>query len=433
MSRKNLGTAEVRLDKIVGGGQSLGTLSDGRKVFVWGGLPDELVTIRLTKKKSSYAEGIVTEVLEPSSERVSPRDETGYLSTSPWQIMAPEAEERYKAELIEEAFVLHHISLGSPASVYTDGREYEYRNKVEFSFWWDNDREEIDLAFFRRGGHGKVPVPGTSLAMPVINQAAVRLRDIIRARDDEAFALKTALIRASQPGNVVVQLYVKVADYAPFSEKELRALDVQGFELFYSEPKSPASVITKRLQTSGDTILTDMIMGVPFTYAGESFFQVNLPVYEQALRDMREWVAGDRPTVELYSGVGSIGLTITQGNLTMVEINEAAVREATRTITALGREETATAIFSPSEQALDYITSASTLIVDPPRAGLHSDVIDKVLEAKPPRIIYLSCNPVTQARDIARLLDTYDIRAHKGYNFFPRTPHIEHLVILDAK
>jgi 23S rRNA (uracil1939-C5)-methyltransferase len=80
---------------------------------------------------------------------------------------------------------------------------------------------------------------------------------------------------------------------------------------------------------------------------------------------------------------------------------------------------------------LEYITSDRTIIVDPPRAGLHEDVIDALLKTLPERIIYLSCNPVTQARDVARLAEKYGIKAHQGYNFFPRTPHIEHLIVLD--
>ena len=424
---------EVRLDKIVGGGQALGTLEDGRKLFAWGGLPGELVKVRCTKKKSSFAEGIVTEVLEPSKERVVPRDEVGYLSTSPWQIMDFDAEQRYKAQLITEAFTLHHISLPGTVTVFSDAQQYEYRNKVEYSFWWDTDKETLDLAFFMRGGKGKLPVPGTSLAMPAINEAAQRLLAVLRARGSSAFQLKTALIRSNQHGEVVLQLYVKENDYPLFSERELAMLDVSGFELIYSDHRSPASVITKRLQRSGAETLSDTILGIPFTYAAESFFQVNLPVYEQALKDMSEWTKDVVSVVELYSGVGSIGLTTTSGPLIMIEINEPAIREAERTIKSLGRENSAKAIFSPSEKALEYITSDATIIVDPPRAGLHADVITKLLSEKPPRIIYLSCNPVTQARDTALLADAYTIRTHKGYNFFPRTPHIEHLVVYDRK
>jgi len=158
-----------------------------------------------------------------------------------------------------------------------------------------------------------------------------------------------------------------------------------------------------------------------------------LPIYEQALQDMKAWIPADRPAVDLYSGVGTIGLTIGGENVTMVEISEAAVTEMKRNITALEREKAVKAILAPSEAALDHITGDATIIVDPPRAGLHEDVVNKLLSAAPQRIIYLSCNPVTQARDVARLAEKYGIRAHRGYNFFPRTPHIEHLVVLDIR
>ena len=423
----------MTLDKIVGGGQTLGSLDYGKKAFVWGGLPGEKVNVQLTKKKSSYVEGVVVEVIEPSADRVNPIDETSYLSTSPWQIMNFEREQHYKAALIEEAFELHDIVLPNAIEVYSDSKETAYRNKLEFSWWWDKEAGQLDLAFFRRGTHGKIPVDGSSLADPKINEAAHRIRDVLRNRDIQAFLLKTLLIRSNRNGDVVAQLYVKDEMFDAFTEQELRDFEIHGFELIFSNPKSPASVITKRLQAYGETSLTDTILDVPFTYAVEGFFQINLPVYEQALRDMKEWVVAGKPAVDLYSGVGTIGLTIGGDNVTMVEINEHAVREMERNITALEREKAVKAILAPSETALEHISGDSTIIVDPPRAGLHEDVIKKLLETTPDRIIYLSCNPVTQARDVALLGGVYGVKSHRGYNFFPRTPHIEHLVILDRK
>lgn len=433
MSKKQYPVVTLTLDKIISGGQALGTLDYGKKAFVWGGLPGETVSVQLTKKKSSFVEGIVTEVIAQSEERVIPRDESSYLSTSPWQIMTPEAEQHYKSALIEEAFELHDIVLPEKITVYSDGRDYEYRNKIEFSFWWDKELEQLDLAFFRRGTHGKIPVASTSLANPAITSAATSLLAVLRARNIQAFPLKTVIIRCDQKGNAAAQLYVKDEMFDAFTETELEHLNMSGFEVIYSNPKSPASVITKRLQAWGTTTLTDTILDIPFTYAVEGFFQINIPVYEQALLDMKTWVDTEKPTVDLYSGVGSIGLTIGGKNVTMVEINEHAVREMERNITAMEREQTAKAILAPSESALEHITGDSTIILDPPRAGLHEDVVAKLLAAQPERIIYLSCNPVTQARDCLRLAEIYGIRHHQGYNFFPRTPHIEHLVILDKK
>ncbi len=434
MAFKPLPVLSVTLDRIVGGGQAIGTLETGKKAFVWNGLPGETVSFQVTKKKSHFVEGIATEVKNPSTERITPDDPGSYLSTSPWQMMTFDAEQHYKAALIEEAFELHDIVLPETIEVYTDGRTAHYRNKVEFSWYSDIDAstgaETLDLAFFRRGSKGKIKITECSLLPESIMQTALKVRDILRAKGITARSLKTLLIRCDQQGNTVWQLYVKENLADIISASEATTLGTQGGEIIYSDPRSPASRITQRLTEFGNVVLCDTVLDVPFRYATEGFFQVNIPVYEQALRDMKQWVE-DKPVIDLYSGVGSIGLTIGGDDVTLVEINEDAVREMKRNIKELGREESATSILAASEKALDCITSEACVIVDPPRAGLHADVITKLIEVAPQRIIYLSCNPVTQARDVALLATKYGIRAHQGYNFFPRTPHIEHLVILD--
>ena len=498
MKRQSLET--IRLDKIVGGGQALGTLADGRKCFVWGGLPGETVTVRITKKKSHLVEAVVEEVVSPSPDRIQPRDPDSYLSTSPWQIMPLEVEQTYKAQLIEDAFALHNVALPAAIDIYCDNVAYGYRNKVEFSWYSESvvsravsqkksglayvgpglfsddtrgvnthsDRDglsgdTLDLAFFRRGSKGKIVVDGTSLAHPAINNLARAIRDLLRHKRVAARQLKTLLVRCDQSGSCVWQLYIKDRLPEIITADEAAKLPAQGGEIIYSDPRSPASRITERLARFGNTTLTDTILGIPFRYACEGFFQVNIPVYEQALRDMQEWVsressywqlghhqkiirdphkvaqifsevplAADQPILDFYAGVGTIGLTIGGGNVTLVEINTDAVREMQRNIAELDRTD-ARAVLAPSEQALDYITGKEIVIVDPPRAGLHSDVIATLLQKLPPRIIYLSCNPVTQARDVALLQQSYHIVHHRGYNFFPRTPHIEHLIILDKK
>lgn len=489
----------LTLEKIVGGGQALGTLADGRKCFVWGGLPGETVTVRVTKKKSHFVEAVVEEVISPSPDRIQPRDPDSYLSTSPWQIIPLEAEQAHKRQLIDDAFTLHNVALPAAIDIYCNNVAYGYRNKVEFS-WYSksimsravsqkesgavsgfglfsddtrgidaySDREEssidtLDLAFFRRGSKGKIVVDGTSLAHPAVNNLARAIRDLLRHKRVAARQLKTLLVRCDQSGSCVWQLYVKDRLPEIITADEAAKLPAQGGEVIYSDPRSPASRITERLAHFGNTTLTDAILGIPFRYACEGFFQVNIPVYEQALRDMREWVsressywqlghhqkiirdprkvaqifsevplAADQPILDFYAGVGTIGLAIGSGNVTLVEINEHAVAEMQRNITELDRTD-ARAVLAPSEQALDYITGKEIVIVDPPRAGLHPDVIATLLQKLPPRIIYLSCNPVTQARDVSLLQEKYEIIHYQGYNFFPRTPHIEHLVILDNK
>lgn len=338
MAKKPLPQVEVTLERIIGGGQSIGTLDDGKKCLVWGGLPGERVTVQLTKKKSSFVEGIVTEVIEASPNRIAPRDPDSYLSTSPWQIMDFASENHYKSALIEEAFELHDIVLPGPIHTWSDGQQYEYRNKVEYSFWYDTEKESLDLAFFRRGTHGKITVQDTSLASPAINNAAKYALQALRDLGVDGRSLKTLLIRSNHAGEVAWQLYVKDEDFdANAVIEKAVAPEVICAEIIYSNPKSPASVITKRLVASSDRILTDTILDVPFRYATEGFFQINLPVYEQALTDMKQWVEPGKPVIDLYSGVGTIGLTIGGDNVTLVEINEHAVREMEQNISELGK------------------------------------------------------------------------------------------------
>ena len=426
---RKLPIVSATFDKIVGGGQALATLDTGKKLFAWGALPDEDANVQVVKKKSHLLEGIVTEVLKASKDRIEPRDPDSYLSTSPWQIMTMEAEKHYKAALIIEAFQLHSVVLPNAIEVYTDGREFEYRNKIEFSFWFETETQQLSLAFFRRGTHGKISIKSTSLASPVITQKSQEILAVLNEMHIIGRDLKTLLIRSNQAGEVAWQLYVKEPEFdvktfmAHFSDDE------RG-EVIFSNPKSPASVITERL-TPAAIPLSDTILDTPFRYATEGFFQINLPIYEQALKDMQEWIPKNTPVLDLYSGVGTIGLTIGGDNVTLVELNPDAVREMKQNIEDLDKK--AKVVLAASEEVLDYITPDKTIILDPPRAGLHDAVTERLLEVTPQRIVYLSCNPVTQARDVAKLAEKYDITTHKGYNFFPRTPHIEHLVVLDLR
>ena len=438
MARKVYPAYTLTLDAIAGGGQAIGTLDDGRKCFVWGGLPGESVSIQSTKIKSSLIEGVVTEALTSSPERVRPQDAESYLSTSPWQIMTFEAEQKYKAQLIYDAFALHNIKLPQPPDICSNDNIYGYRNKIEFSWFSQTDPtsgvDTLDLAFFRRGSKGKIVVNGTSLAHPSINRLAREIRDLLHQKSISARQLKTLLIRSDKSGNCVWQLYTKDKLPDTITEQEADKLSAQGGEIIYSDPRSPASRITERLASFGDITLRDNLLGTTFRYATESFFQINLPVYSQVLSDIRKFIPSEKPVIDLYSGVGTIGLTVTSKDqpLKLIEINSSAVDEMKHNISDLGRKNTE-AILSASENVTDQIEPNSTIIVDPPRAGLHQDVTMRLLETAPKRIIYLSCNPVTQARDIQLLSEKYDISHMQGYNFFPRTPHIENLVILDLK
>lgn len=132
--------------------------------------------------------------------------------------------------------------------------------------------------------------------------------------------------------------------------------------------------------------------------------------------------------LDLYAGVGTIGLSVARDKeLTLVECDKSAYREMERNCQGVT---TATPVWAKSEEALEYIQPDQTVILDPPRAGCRPELLDKLLTVCPPTIIYLSCNPATQARDVKILSAQYHVTNVMPFNFFPRTPHIENLMIL---
>jgi 23S rRNA (uracil1939-C5)-methyltransferase len=415
---------EVAIEKLVFGGQGLGTLLDGRKVFVWNALPGERVRIRIIKKKKSYVEAIADEIIQPSPERVEPEEEN-YLATSPWQIMTYAAENGYKKSITEELFQREKVVIPAFELKFPES-EWHYRNKMEYSFWGDD--EGLHLALHQRGSHGKQIVQGSRLALPAIDNAANAICAQLNSMHARAGELKTIIGRANQKGEAVVSLFTKLEKFKEFELPK----NIKGLRVYHSNPRSPASVPTKLIYEVGDPLLTDELLGKPFVYDVDSFFQVNIPIFEQALTSIKDHV--DEPEItDMYAGVGSIGLSLAAEKVDLVELDTATVRMAAQNASAAAEQTAVSVIETSTEKALEYIAGDKPVIFDPPRAGLHDKVVERVLKVLPPKVIYLSCNPSTQARDLAKLQAQYDIMFFEAYNFFPRTPHLETLAVLKLR
>lgn len=425
MSKKQEIIENVKLDKLVHGGQCIGETAEGKKIFVWGGLPDEVVNVRTIKKKSSFIEGIAIEIIDASLDRIEPVEPNSYLSTSPWQIMNFNAENKAKQAILNETFARDGIDITFGPFVAGE-KELGYRNKQEFGFWGDDSG--LNLAHYVRGTHGKQIIDSSLLASGSINKAAVAVRDELKRIKIWAGDLKTLVLRSSLAGEVVGALFIKKKlDLVNFAVPE----ELKGLVIYFSDPKSPASVPTKQLYSFGDITLTDNVLGKNITYDVMSFFQVNIPIFESAARSIISEVnsyrklASKGQVIDMYSGVGTIGLIV--GADTLVESDNPNIDMAKKN--AEGTE--IAIVHASSGKAINEIVADSCVIVDPPRAGLHESVVDRILEVAPKKLIYLSCNPSTQARDIKKLLEKYKITTAQGYNFFPRTPHIESLVCLE--
>lgn len=380
----------IRIEKVIPGGQGLATLEDGKKAFFWNALPgEEIEEYQVTKNRSHYIEATATKISKNSKYRVEPQDDC-YLSTSPWQIIDFNYELKLKQDLVVEIFREHHITIDTP-KIYTDGKDYHYRNKMEYALYWDHDTEKIHLAFHQRGSHRKIPIESSSIERPEIFTRAQAIVDELNSRHEEARKYQSLLLRANQSGEVSGGLY---------------------------ENHQPHPVFLP---------LSDQILGRKYTYSPNGFFQINLPVYEIALREIKKHITTDE-VLDLYSGVGTIGLSVAQKHyLTLVECDKSAYQEMLKNTQNLPN---VNPILEKSENVLNYIKANQTVILDPPRSGCDRKLIDKLNETKPAIIIYLSCNPATQARDIKLLQEKYQIKAVKTFNFFPHTPHIENLVVL---
>lgn len=407
----------LKVEKIIPGGQALATLENGKKIFLWNALPGELISnYQATKNKTSYSEGIATVVDDPSPYRIQPKDQC-FLSTSPWQIMDYDYELSQKQDLVTEIFREHQIQIQKP-EIITDGKDFFYRNKMEYSLYWNHDTNKIELAFHARGSHRKIPIKTSSIERPEIFEKAQSIIDELNIKGEEARKYQSLLLRCNQKGEVSGGLYENHQPHPKFKN------------------------------------LTDPIFGHIYSYSPNGFFQINLPVYELALTEIKKHINTDK-VLDLYAGVGTIGLSVAQDKqLTLVEVDKYAYKEmlkncelgfserirsydegerADPVTTGVGdapRRKIPTAILSGSEEALEFIEPDQTVILDPPRAGCDKRLIDRLNEVKPKTIIYLSCNPATQARDIKQLLEKYKIETVKTFNFFPHTPHIENLVVL---
>lgn len=380
----------IKIEKIIPGGQALGTDDAGKKIFFWNALPGEIVTeYEIIKNKSHYSEATATTINNESKYRTVPKDAC-FLSTSPWQSIDYNYELKLKQELVVELFREHNINISTP-EIITDHKDYYYRNKMEYALYWDNETSRIYLAFHQRGSHRKIPITHSSIERPEIFSAATDIINNLNACHEEARKYQSILLRCNQDGEVSGGLFENGKPHPVFPD------------------------------------LTDTILSQKYSYSPNGFFQINLPVYELALQEIKKHIATDK-VLDLYAGVGTIGLSVARDReLTLVECDKSAYTESLNNINGLNN---VISILDKSENIINNIAPDQTVILDPPRAGCDAKLISKLIEVKPAKIIYLSCNPATQARDVKNLLAAYQIENIKTFNFFPHTPHIENLVIL---
>jgi len=426
-------TFTMKAEKVAHDGSALGS-HEGKAVHVHGMLPGEEGIIEATKKHGVYA-GVLKELTHASPSRKTP-EELHYLSCSPWQVMDYPLQAQLKHEMLQELFGYYD---NVPKADFVPATQfYGYRTKVEFSFT-DRDGEHaapLALAFHVRGGGSlRIALPeGCQLASEAMNQVALAICARLRDAGYSARDLKTLVVRESKAtGEILAILYAKKEDIPKFAVDDIAHL--AGFLVFHSTEKSPASVPTKELWRSGESRLTERVLGLELGYSWDAFFQNNIPVFETALECIRKHTPDHARVIELFSGVGSIGLSLAKGAEAVhgIEIIPNAAAFAKKNAAANGIDNYVSECIPAEKMDGRLLDKKDVLVLDPPRSGLHPKTIALIIEKLPPKIIYLSCNPETQARDYSVLAALYDIEVLTGFDFYPQTPHLESLLVLNLR
>ncbi|MCK4911905.1 MAG: class I SAM-dependent RNA methyltransferase [Thermodesulfovibrionales bacterium] len=434
-------TVETDIEGFHPSGPGIGS-DNGRTVLVWGALPGERVRAEVRKKRKRMLHALVQEVLRPSPERVDPVEEH-YLSCSPWQVLAYEREHWHKQAMALSVLEAEGIELQGTLELAAGKQRLGYRNKMEFSFTRDRDNNErLSLALFQRLGRWKRPLAGCALATDEINAASMHVLEALRRAGTPEHVLKTFVVRSDRRGRALGALFVKDHETAP-QASALMGGPLCGMQVWYSEPRTMASRPTELLSMEameGGDVFHEVLS--PFGGSGVTlrsgllgFFQINPEVFEMALRDMAPYLEGEH-VVEFFAGVGAITIGAAAGgggpqSALLVEIDPDAVEYARANIELNGLSDRFEVRQSLARRMRDEIAHDKVAVFDPPRSGLDPRTIRQLAEVRPKRIVYLSCNVGTQAADVGQLLPLYRVEFARLYNFFPRTPHVECLMVLE--
>jgi 23S rRNA (uracil1939-C5)-methyltransferase len=415
-------------------------LEDGSKIELLGVLPGEIVEIELNGRRRGIKQAKLIQIISPNPYRIFPK-ETAYTATAPLAIATREYENKLKTTWIKENFLEQGTTL--PNFDYHDSKqEYGYRNKIEYSFFSD-ETEQLFLAFHQRGmSKGKVVVEQTLLASTTMNHSVTKVLNFLRERKLRAYDLKSLIVRGTTKNQIVICIYCKEKNLVPPATELHKLLDTYlvGLVWVYSDHKAPDSRISEVQLEVGNTTLAEQIGNLTLNYPWHGFFQVNPVAFTSTNNTLVSQVQSisnysTLKVLDLYAGVGTLGLCIAPyvASVHGVELSDQSK------IFALQNAQNNHIINYTFDQVaseeIDHkmMCQYDLIIVDPPRPGLSQTVVDQLLLAKPKYIFYLSCNPATQARDLALLLEHYTLDHYSAYNYYPRTMHIEGLAVLKLK
>lgn len=468
MGRKKLDLIleNVKIEAVAAEGKSLAHV-DGTVVFVEFAVPGDIVNVKVTKKKKNYMEGFILEIVKPSEDRLQPFCEHfGICGGCRWQPLPYDMQLKAKQQQVWDQLVrIGHLEIPDISPILPSDKTKYYRNKLEFTFsnkrWIYNnedpdsltDEERLGLGFHVGKFFDKVldikhcslqPEPSNEIRLFIREYAVTHNLEFYNIRENTGF-LRNIIIRNNQVGDVMLTVCFAYDD----QDKIVPMLDAIAAE--FPQIRSLHYVINEKLNDSisdldcilykGEDAIWETMGKLKFKIGPKSFYQTNSEQAYKLYSVAKEFAAltGNEVVYDLYTGTGTIAQFISDkaSKVIGIEYVKEAIEDAR--INAEANGITNCTFFDGDMKDIltaDFIKEhgkPEVMIIDPPRAGMHPDVVKVIMEAAPERIVYVSCNPASQARDLAMMSPMYEITAVQPVDMFPHTMHVENVCALKLK
>ena len=454
---------QLTIESLAIGGKGVARHPSGAVVFVTGGLPGDKLEVRVTRKKRRHMEASIEGILEASPHRVDPIcRHAGYCGGCPLQMLDYSQQLAAKQSFVEDAWQrIGGVELPQVEPILPCDRQTLYRNKMEFGFSdiaWHPEGKDVSTAEFGLGQHPRgvfskvFNLEECHLQSELVAPLLARVRQFVLEQGGGAEAVWHSFKHTGYWRFLVIReahaTQQRLLNIVVSSPGDPRA-DALAQELLAAFPGEFSSIVSSVNAGSGQTAVGDQdcvhhgpgeleeqLCGRRFVISPGSFFQTNSLQAERLYELVAEFAGlkqGDR-LLDLYCGTGSIGICLADKGieLTGFELVEEAVHAARRNAELNGLSN----IRFLSGDVKDLLGDCGELkpdvvVVDPPRAGLHPKVVQQLLAIGAPRLVYVSCNPATQARDAALLIEEgYELQRLRPVDMFPHTAHVESVALL---
>jgi 23S rRNA (uracil1939-C5)-methyltransferase len=463
---KNVVLQQVLVEDYAAEGRSLARV-DGKVIFIENAIPGDVVDIRLSKSKKDWAEGFVTGWHKYSSDRVDPFcSHFGVCGGCRWQMLPYAKQLEYKEkQVVDNLRRIGKVNLPAIEPILGAGQTTRYRNKIEYTFSSrrfllpselhnpDVTSQQNVAGFHARGLFDKVvDIETCHLQEEPTNQLRLAVRDFALDRNLSFYDIKshqgwlrTMQVRICTTGEVMVNIVFGHEDgpaREALQEHILRQFPQLTTLLYTINPKWNDSItdLEPRI-VHGKGYVIEKLEDFAFKIGPKSFFQTNTRQGERLYQVTREFaeLTGAQTVYDLYCGTGSIGIFVSRqaARVIGVEVIPEAIEDARENAELNGIGHARFFAGDVSEICHDEFFAAEgrpdVIITDPPRAGMHEKLVRKILDMEAPTVVYVSCNPATQARDLQLLDEKYTVTRVQPVDMFPHTHHIENIVQLKKR